>query len=89
MSASGAFSTSVRRFIISSVIGGSLVAVVDSQPEPHRGTADDRRKPLARYGAIESALRERLAPSGYTTRRDTTHGGGDPSFERHHSAGAS
>ena len=29
----------------------------------YRKTADDRRKPLARYGAMESALRERLAPA--------------------------
>jgi hypothetical protein len=58
----GAFSTSARRFIISSVIGDSSVCVCDSQPEPYRITADDRRKPLARYGAMGSALRERLAP---------------------------
>ncbi|HTR14409.1 MAG TPA: hypothetical protein VMI72_14440, partial [Roseiarcus sp.] len=30
---------------------------------PYRRIGDDRRKPLARYGAMESALRERLAPS--------------------------
>jgi hypothetical protein len=30
----GAFSTSLRRSIISSVIGGSSVCVCDSQPEP-------------------------------------------------------
>jgi hypothetical protein len=29
---------------------------------PYRRTANDRRKPLARYGARGSALRERLAP---------------------------
>ena len=29
----------------------------------YRKTTDDRRKPLARYGAMESALRERLAPA--------------------------
>jgi hypothetical protein len=28
----------------------------------YRRISDDRRKPLARYGAMESALRERLAP---------------------------
>jgi hypothetical protein len=27
----------------------------------YRRISDDRRKPLARYGAMESALRERLA----------------------------
>jgi len=30
---------------------------------PYRRIANDRRKPLARYGAIEGALRERLAPA--------------------------
>jgi len=30
--------------------------------QPYRRISDDRRKPLARYGAMESALRERLAP---------------------------
>src|SRR5580658_10082575 len=63
MSASGAFSTSVRRFIISSVIGGSSVAFAIRNPNPNRRIANGRRKPLARYGAMGSALRERLAPS--------------------------
>ena len=40
--------------------------------QPYRRTADDRRKPLARYGAMESALRERLAPAQLHHSRDTT-----------------
>ena len=62
ISASGVFSTSARRFIISSVIGGSSVALRFAT-QPYRRTANGRRKPLARYGAMESALRERLAPT--------------------------
>jgi hypothetical protein len=30
--------------------------------QPYRRISDDRRKPLARYGAMKGALRERLAP---------------------------
>ena len=29
--------------------------------QPYRKISDDRRKPLARYGAMTGALRERLA----------------------------
>jgi hypothetical protein len=29
--------------------------------QPYRRISDDRRKPLARYGAMTGALRERLA----------------------------
>ena len=49
------------RFIISSVIGGSSVALRIAT-RPCRRIANDRRKPLARYGVMGSALRERLAP---------------------------
>src|SRR5271166_2197612 len=62
ISASGVFSTNARRFIISSVIGGSSVALRFAT-RPYRRIANDRRNPLARYGAMGSALRERLAPA--------------------------
>ena len=39
-----------------------------------RRTVDDRRKPLARYSAIGSALRERLLRRCYTMPWDTTFG---------------
>jgi hypothetical protein len=61
-SASGAFSTSARRLIISSVTGGSSVAL-DVATRSCRRIAGDHRKPLVRTGAIKSALRERLAPA--------------------------
>ena len=48
--------------IISSVIGGSSVALGIAN-RPYRTTANDRRKPLTRYSAVKSALRERLAPT--------------------------
>ena len=35
---------------------------VENRKPIYRRTADDRRKPLARYGAMNSARRERLAP---------------------------
>ena len=44
----------------------------DAERGHGRQIANDRRKPLARYGAVKSALRERLSPSLYTARRDTT-----------------
>jgi predicted RNase H-like HicB family nuclease len=44
-SASGVFSTSERRFIISVVIGGSQVAGWSTQPDPNPEIAGDRRKP--------------------------------------------
>src|SRR5271166_5374148 len=62
ISASGVFSTNARRFIISSVIGGSSVTLRFAT-RPYRRIANDRRNPLARYGAMGSALRERLAPA--------------------------
>jgi hypothetical protein len=43
---------------------------------PYRGIANGRRKPLARYGAMESALRERLLHPSYTINRDMTYAGG-------------
>jgi len=42
---------------------------VGSATRPYRRIANDRRKPLARYGAMESALRERLAPRVLPHRR--------------------
>ena len=35
---------------------------MDLATRSYRRIADDHRKPLARYGAVKSALRERLAP---------------------------
>ena len=71
-SASGAFSTSARRFIISSVIGGSSVCVGDSQPEPTEKppmTAASRSLATALWRArFASGLLRRC----YTTNRDTT-----------------
>jgi hypothetical protein len=57
----GVFSKSACTAILSSVIVGSSVALMFAT-QPYRRISDDRRKPLARYGAIEGALRERLAP---------------------------
>src|SRR5271169_6353889 len=74
MSASGAFSTSARRFIISSVIGGSSVCVCDSQPEPTEKppmTAASRSLATALWRArFASGLLRR----SYTTNWDTTDG---------------
>ena len=53
-------STRARRFIIGSVIGGSLV-VLCPQPSLTERTVDDHRQLPARYGAMGSALRGRLA----------------------------
>ena len=63
MSASGAFASSARSFIISSVIGVSKVCVEITNPTLNRKpqTANGHRKPLARHGAMEGAHRERLA----------------------------
>src|SRR3954467_9379592 len=54
-SASELFSRSVRRFIISSVIVGPRFGCLVQRPNP-TGIRDDRRKPLARYGAPGRAL---------------------------------
>ena len=63
----------VRRFIISSVIGGSSNQVGVQQPDPTDElsmTTREAARSLQRYGA---ALRERLHSSpSYTTLRDTT-----------------
>jgi hypothetical protein len=59
ISASGVISTSERRFIISSVIGGFLGDRLSSQPDPSPVTT---ARPLPRYGAIERALTRSLAP---------------------------
>ena len=40
-----------------------VLGCVDFANRPYRRTDDDRRKPLARYGAMGSARRERLAPA--------------------------
>jgi transposase-like protein len=53
------FSTSERRFIISSVIGVSLVAGWASQPDPNPQIAGATAGPLSRYGAIEERSRSR------------------------------
>ena len=58
----------------SSVIGGSSVALRQAT-QPYRRIANGHRKPLARYGARGSALRERLAPS------ELHHRGGDTTSE--------
>ena len=62
----GVFSTNARRFIISSVIGGSSVALRFAT-RPYRRITNDRRKPLARYGA----MRARFASVFATPRRGT------------------
>jgi hypothetical protein len=63
ISASGVFSTSERRFIISSVIGGFLGDRLSSQPDPSRKSPVTTARPLPRYNAIESALTRGLAPA--------------------------
>src|SRR5208283_2430414 len=40
-----------------------FLGCVEFATRPYRRIDDDRRKPLARYGAMGSALRERLAPA--------------------------
>jgi hypothetical protein len=63
----------VRKFIISSVIGGSWVAGWISQPDPNPEIAGDRRKPahsLRRFTG--SALASGLATASYTINWDTT-----------------
>ena len=40
-----------------------FLGCVEFATRPYRKIANDRRKPLARYGAMGSALRERLAPA--------------------------
>ena len=51
---------------------GFLGCVANRNPTLPENRRNDRRKPLARFGAMGSALRERLAPQSYTTNRDTT-----------------
>ncbi len=41
---------------------GSSVALMFAT-QPYRRIANDRRKPLARHGAVKGALREPLAPA--------------------------
>src|SRR3954451_916419 len=67
-SASGAFSISARRLIISSVIDGSL-GRVGVQPDP-TGTVDDRREPT-RSPACQVRARERLRYRPATPRAGT------------------
>ena len=69
--ASGSFSTRTRRLIISSVIGGSSVALVDSQPDP-----TDEPPVTTPSCSLTTALRRArfvsgLLPSSYTI---TEHG---------------
>ena len=66
MSASGAFSTSARKFIISSVIGGSSVALTFAT-RPYRRIADGRRKPLARNSAMGARFASGLLRLSYTS----------------------
>ena len=49
-----------------------FLGCVEFAIRPYRKIDDDHRKPLARYGAMESALRERLAPSELHHSWDTT-----------------
>ena len=69
--ASGSFSTRTRRLIISSVIGGSSVALVDSQPDP-----TDEPPVTTPSCSLTTALRRArfvsgLLPSSYTISRNT------------------
>ena len=72
MSASGAFSTSARRFIISSVIGCSSVRVCDSQPEPTEKPPHDRRNRSLATALWRARFASALLPPSYTTTRNTT-----------------
>src|SRR5215472_14260115 len=73
-SASGVFSTSARRFIISSVIDGSSNQVGGSQPDPYRRIIDDH--PPSRPPA--TALPEGARAGGFATADLHHHQGRDP-----------
>ncbi len=72
MSASGGFSTSVRRFIMSSVIGLPRGWTVVANPSLVRRTINGHRHHPGCYGAVESAQPGRWLKSSYTTCRDVT-----------------
>ncbi len=81
ISASGALSTIARRIMISSVVGASSVAS-STATQRYPKIANGRRKPLARYGAMGSERRERLAPT--ELHKQTGHGPGDPATPARH-----
>ncbi|SJM33299.1 conserved hypothetical protein [Mesorhizobium delmotii] len=70
-SESGVFSTSARRFIMSSVINGSFESGWCQQPDLTGELSMTTAKPLARYSAIEVARsRAALLPPSYLWGRD-------------------
>ncbi|MDG4897488.1 hypothetical protein P9272_28470 [Mesorhizobium sp. WSM4976] len=73
----GVFSTSARRFIMSSVIGGSFESGWCQQTDPSGRTSMTTAMPLARYGAAEGAL-----ASGFATAELHHVWGRDPETSR-------